>query len=69
MTTQAEGSYFGPKHLEQVITCHFHSTENRPRKAKATLQVCLLWMLNLSHKTSSAPILTLNIGLSPLLLK
>ena len=37
MTPQAEGSYFGPKHLEQVITSYLHFTENRPSQAKATL--------------------------------
>ena len=37
MTPQAEGSYFGHKHLEQVITSYLHFTENRPSQAKATL--------------------------------
>ena len=37
MTPQAEGSYFGPKHLEQMITSYLHFTQNRPRQAKATL--------------------------------
>ena len=36
MTPQAEGSYFEPKHLEQVIISYLHFTENGPSQAKAT---------------------------------
>ena len=37
MTPQAEGSYFGPKHLEQMIPSYLHFTQNRPSQAKPTL--------------------------------
>ena len=37
MTPQAKGSYFEPKHLEQVIISYLHFTENEPSQAKATL--------------------------------
>ena len=37
MTPQAKGSYFEPKHLEQVIISYLHFTENEPSQGKATL--------------------------------
>ena len=39
MTSQDEGSYFEPKHLEQVRISYLHFSENRPSQAKATLGV------------------------------
>ena len=33
MTPQAEGSYFGPKYLEQMIPSYLHITENEPSQA------------------------------------
>ena len=40
MTEWAEGSYYGPKHSEQIIQSYFHFTANRPSQAKPTLICC-----------------------------